>query len=122
MGAQHPCLGKEQWLGAYADVAAPDLPWSWVQKAPVEVQVPSVMARTCGSTGRPLAGGPDTTRRGLGLYHGDLAPDCRCQAIPPSGRVMALVAQRLVAPPSPNSKLEYTARHPMATDSHRGPP
>jgi hypothetical protein len=92
--------GQREVVGsACRRVAASDLPCPRVWKAFVEVRVAFVMARTCGGTRPPLVGGLNSTRRGL-------APDCRCRAIPPTGRVMALVARRLVASSGPNSKLE----------------
>jgi hypothetical protein len=64
MATPHPRLGGEQWLGTHVDMAAPDLPRSWFQKALVEVRVSAVMARTRGDTKPPLVGGPDSTCRG----------------------------------------------------------
>lgn len=68
--ALYPHPGGEQWMGAHVDVAALDLPRVRVQKALVEAWVPSVIARTRGGTGPPLAGGLDDTRGGQGLSHG----------------------------------------------------
>jgi hypothetical protein len=51
-------------------VAALDLPWLRVQKTLVEVWVPSVIARTRGGAGPPVAEGPDGTRGGSRPSHG----------------------------------------------------
>lgn len=63
MAAPYLYLSEERWLGAHANVAAPDLPGGSPEGTCGGPRC-SVMAQTHSNTGPPLDGGLNGTRRG----------------------------------------------------------